>query len=65
MNTVARIADYTAQPDRRFVRHQPAAEFLFSGRGPVRRVQIEAVMQRSRLLLGAIEGVAESALRCA
>ena len=63
MNTVASITEYTALPDHRFARHPPARLFVFSGRGPVRGVQIDALMQRSRLVLGAIERVAGLAER--
>jgi len=55
MNIAARNAEYTAQPHHRFVRRQSApTQFLFSGRGPVRRTQIDSVMERSRLVLGVI-----------
>jgi hypothetical protein len=52
MNTITQSAEYTAKPDLRSVWKQAARQFLFSGRGPVRGVQIEAVTQRSLLLFG-------------
>lgn len=43
----------------------PATQFLFSGRGPLRRVQIEALRYRTQLLVTGRQGsdAVEPALR--